>query len=107
MLNGIDRLGRLKADRVAAAKNGLAAETDRRSRWLLSIIGFALVIGMIVVMYTVRRIGEPLDILVQHARALSEGDLSSRIDGKMPTEFAILASAMNHTAESLSRVYTG
>jgi methyl-accepting chemotaxis protein len=104
MLNGIDRLGRLKADRVAAAKIALAAETDRRSRWLLSIIGFALVIGMIVVMYTVRRIGEPLDILVQHAQALSEGDLSSRIDDKMPTEFAILAAAMNHTAESLSRV---
>lgn len=104
MLNGIDRLGKLKADRVAAAKIGLAAETDRRSRWLLSIIGFALVIGMIVVMYTVRRIGQPLDILVQHARALSEGDLSSRIDDKMPTEFAILAAAMNHTAESLSRV---
>ncbi|HMA24065.1 MAG: methyl-accepting chemotaxis protein [Gemmatimonas sp.] len=104
MLNAVDRLGRIKADRVAAAKNDLAAETDRRSRWLLSIIGFALVIGMTVVMFTVRTIGEPLDVLVQHARRLSEGDLSSRVDEKMPAEFAILALAMNHTAESLSRV---
>jgi methyl-accepting chemotaxis protein len=104
MLNGIDRLGRLKADRVAIAKNGLAAETNRRSRWLLSIIGLALVIGMLVVLFTVRRIGEPLDVLVKHARRLSEGDLSSRVDENMPGEFAILGAAMNHTAESLSRV---
>ncbi|HEX8943863.1 MAG TPA: hypothetical protein VF785_12060, partial [Gemmatimonadaceae bacterium] len=67
MLNSIDRLGRLKADRVATAKIGLAAEMDSRSRWLLSIIGLALVIGMLVVMFTVRRIGQPLDVLVQHA----------------------------------------
>ena len=104
MLNGIDRLGRLKADRVAAAKNGLAAETDRRSGWLLSIIGLALVIGLLVVMFTVRTIGRPLDTLVQHARHLSDGDLSSRVNEDMPGEFAILAAAMNHTAESLSRV---
>jgi len=104
MLNGIDRLGRLKADRVASAKIGLAAETDRRARWLLSIIGLALVIGMLVVLFTVRRIGKPLDILVQHARSLSDGDLSSRVEDGMPGEFAILATAMNQTAESLSRV---
>jgi methyl-accepting chemotaxis protein len=104
MLNGIDRLGRLKADRVASAKNGLAAETDRRSGWLLSIIGLALVIGLLVVMFTVRTIGKPLDTLVQHARHLSDGDLSSRVSEHMPGEFAILAAAMNHTAESLSRV---
>jgi len=104
MLNGIDRLGRLKADRVATARDGLTAETDRRSRWLLSIIGLALVIGLLVVMYTVRRIVQPLDLLVQHARHLSDGDLSSRVDENMPGEFAILGAAMNHTAESLSRV---
>ena len=104
MLNAIDRLGKLKADNVALARTQLAAETDRRSNWLLTLIGLALAIGVFVVMYTVRRIGEPLDQLVAHARHLSEGDLSSRVDENMPGEFKILGEAMNHTAQSLSRV---
>ena len=104
LLNSIDRLGRLKADKVAIARSELATEADRRSGWLIALIGLAVVIGVVVVMYTVRRIGEPLDILVGHARRLSEGDLSSRAAGDMPGEFSILAVAMNQTGESLSRV---
>jgi methyl-accepting chemotaxis protein len=104
LLNSIDRLGRLKADKVAIAKTQLADETDRRSAWLIALIGLAVVFAVVVVMYTVRRIGEPLDLLVRHAQRLSEGDLSSRATGDMPGEFSILAAAMNQTGESLSRV---
>jgi methyl-accepting chemotaxis protein len=104
LLNSIDRLGKLKADKVAAARSELATEADRRSGWLIAIIGLAVVIGVVVVMYTVRRIGEPLDILVRHAERLSEGDLTSRAVGKLPGEFSFLAAAMNQTGESLSRV---
>jgi methyl-accepting chemotaxis protein len=104
LLNSIDRLGKLKADKVAAARSQLATEADRRSGWLIAIIGMAVVIGVVVVMYTVRRIGEPLDILVRHAQRLSEGDLTSRAVGKLPGEFSFLAAAMNQTGESLSRV---
>lgn len=104
LLNNIDRLGQLKANKVAAAKDQLAAETSRRTVYLIGLIGLALILAMLVVTYTVRRIGEPLDVLVKHARRLSEGDLSSRAEGDMPGEFAILALAMNQTGESLSRV---
>ena len=104
LLNSIDRLGRLKSDNVASARTDLATEAEQRSAWLIALIGLAVVIGLIVVMITVRRIGEPLDILVGHARRLSEGDLTSRAAGDMPGEFSILASAMNQTGESLSRV---
>ncbi len=106
LLDNIERLGSLKAQKVATARDALAVETQRRSAWLITLIGMALVIGVIVVMYTVRRIGEPLDALVQHARRLSDGDLSSRTSGNMPGEFSILALAMNQTGESLSRVVT-
>jgi len=106
LLENIDRLGNLKADKVATARDALALETQRRSAWLITLIGLALLLGVIVVMYTVRRIGEPLDALVQHARRLSDGDLASRATGEMPGEFSILASAMNQTGESLSRVVT-
>jgi methyl-accepting chemotaxis protein len=104
LLNSIDRLGKLKADQVAVARADLAHEADQRSAWLIVLIGLAVVIGVIVVMFTVRRIGEPLDILVGHAKRLSEGDLTTRTDSDMPGEFSILASAMNQTGESLSRV---
>jgi methyl-accepting chemotaxis protein len=106
LLDNIDRLGVLKAQKVATARDALSVETQRRSAWLITLIGLALVFGVVVVMYTVRRIGEPLDALVQHARRLSDGDLSSRASGDMPGEFSILASAMNQTGESLSRVVT-
>ena len=104
LLDNIERLGSVKAQKVATAKRALADETDRRSAWLITLIGLALVLAILVVMYTVRRIGEPLDLLVRHARRLRDGDLTSRADGKMPGEFAILAAAMNQTGESLSRV---
>ncbi len=104
LLNSIERLGTLKSQKVANAKADLSNEIERRSTWLIVLIGLALVLGVMVVMYTVRRIAEPLDALVRHARKLSEGDLTSRTDREMPGEFAILAAAMNQTGESLSRV---
>jgi methyl-accepting chemotaxis protein len=104
LLNDIARLGKLKADKLAGAKADLANEADRRATWLIALIGLAVVLGVLVVFYTVRHIGEPLDALVQHATRLSEGDLTSRARSRMPGEFSILASAMNQTGESLSRV---
>jgi methyl-accepting chemotaxis protein len=105
LLNNIERLGAVKAQKVAMAKLRLADETARRSAWLIGLIGAALMIGIAVVMYTVRRIGEPLDTLVRHARRLRDGDLTSRAEGDgMPGEFSILAAAMNQTGESLSRI---
>jgi methyl-accepting chemotaxis protein len=104
LLGNIDRLGEIKSNKVATTKEHLANETARRAAYLLVLIGLAVVLALLVVMYTVRKIGEPLDALVRHARRLSEGDLTSRANGKMPGEFSILATAMNHTGESLSRV---
>jgi methyl-accepting chemotaxis protein len=104
LLNSIERLGQVKAQKVSSARVRLAAETERRATWLIVLIGLAVAIGVAVVMYTVRHIGQPLDILVRHAKRLSGGDLSSRTEGRMPGEFSILADAMNQTGESLSRV---
>ncbi|HVX42144.1 MAG TPA: methyl-accepting chemotaxis protein [Gemmatimonadaceae bacterium] len=104
LLNAIERLGRLKSEKVSTARRQLAAESARRSTYLIALIGFALAFAIIVVTLTVRRIGGPLDVLVRHARRLSEGDLASRAADAMPGEFSILATAMNQTGESLSRV---
>lgn len=104
LLNHIERLGSVKAQKVMTTRLALATETERRSSWLIGLIALAVALGLGVVMYTVRRIGEPLDMLVRHARRLSDGDLTSRADDRMPGEFSILAAAMNQTGESLSRV---
>ncbi len=68
------------------------------------LIVLAVGLALLVVRATMRSIGEPLDALVAHARRLSAGELSARVEGSMPGEFRILADALDQTGASLSRV---
>jgi methyl-accepting chemotaxis protein len=104
LLSDIERLGRLKAAKVAAVRQRLATDASRRSAAFVTLIGFAAIIGLSVVFFTVRSISHPLALLVRHARSLSEGDLTVRTSARLPGEFQILANAMNQTGDSLSRV---
>jgi methyl-accepting chemotaxis protein len=104
ILGDIDRLGEVKARKVADASRSLARYATRRSFWLLTLIGVALLCAFAVVTRTIRSVSEPLAGLVSHAMAFSGGDLTVRTAGKMPREFEILAQALNHTGESLSRI---
>ena len=104
LLADIERLGALKAAKVASVSAGLTADAERRSLILVGLIGVAAVVGSIGVAVTVRSISRPLDLLVRHARSLSEGDLTVRTDEALPTEFQILAAAMNQTGDALSRI---
>jgi methyl-accepting chemotaxis protein len=104
LLAQIERLGQLQTQKVAATAGILALNTRRRSAMLQGLILFALIIAAVVVVATVRGVGRPLDILVDHARRLSEGDLTVRTRADMPGEFTILARAMNQTGDSLSRI---
>jgi hypothetical protein len=102
LLGDIEKLGELKAAKVASVSQGLAADSSRRSLVLVLLIGFAAVVGSLGVVVTVRSISSPLNILVRHARSLSEGNLTVRTDERLPAEFQILADAMNQTGDSLS-----
>jgi methyl-accepting chemotaxis protein len=104
LLANVGRLGTQKSAKVTSALGGLQSETRRQSMILLSIIGLALLLGVFVVVVTVRHITTPLELLVWHAQRLSSGDLSSRAEGEMPGEFSVLAGALNQTGESLSKV---
>lgn len=104
LLNDIERLGRLKAAKVSAVRQRLTSDASNRSAAFVSLIGFAGLIGLVVVFFTVRSISVPLALLVRHARALSEGDLTVRTTAALPGEFQILANAMNQTGDSLSKV---
>src|SRR5688572_3223806 len=104
LLTDIEKLGSLKAAKVASVSANLTADSDRRSLMLVLLIGLASIVGSIGVVVTVRSISSPLDLLVRHARSLSEGDLTVRTEADLPAEFQILAAAMNQTGDSLSRV---
>ena len=104
LLGGIAKLGEIKAAKVAVVSRHLSSDANRRSLAFVALILFAGVVGSAVVFITVRSISTPLELLVRHARSLSEGDLRVRTTDPLPGEFQILADAMNHTGDSLSRV---
>ena len=84
------------------------AYAKRRSFLLVTVLGFALLLAVIIVIRTSREIGRPLRVLVRHAVQLSRGNLQNRTPTLgMPGEFRTLAEAMNHASESLSRVVSG
>jgi methyl-accepting chemotaxis protein len=98
------RLGELKAAKVDGAAAKLRTQGRVRSSGLLVAVVLALACAVVVVITTIRSIYRPLELLVAHARRLSEGDLSVRTEARMPGEFETLAIAMNQTGESLSKV---
>ena len=104
LLADIERLGQLRAAKVAAVSQRLTTDANRRSAAFLSLIAFAAMVALVVVYLTIRSISAPLALLVRHARSLSEGDLTVRTNAPLPGEFQILGDAMNQTGDSLSRV---
>jgi methyl-accepting chemotaxis protein len=104
LLGDVENLSTLEAAKVAAASEQLREENDRRARLLVVAIALAVILAITIVMNTVRSISGPLSHLVAHARELSNGNLAVRTTDAFPGEFRDLASAMNSTAESLSRV---
>ena len=104
LLGDIEKLGQLKAAKVAAASQALRDDSESRSLALVLLIGGAVIVGTLGVAITVRSISAPLGVLLRHARSLSDGDLTVRTTERLPAEFQVLAEAMNQTGDSLSRV---
>ena len=105
LLASIDQFGLMKARRVQQLSTRLADDTEREQLILQAVLLAAVLFGATVVVLTVRGIGGPVDRLVDHARTLSQGDLTARVDARgMPTEMRILADGMNTVGDSLSRV---
>lgn len=82
---------------------------DTLSRWrataVLGAAAIAALIAILIALRTTRAIDRPLRALTNHARHLSEGDLTVRTpEYALLGEFETLARAMNHAGESLSRV---
>lgn len=104
LLADVRTLGEHKSKEFEAASAGLHRETARRSVALMGVILVTVIVGITVVVNTVRFISRPLALLVAHARSLSNGELSVRTNAELPGEFQELAGAMNGASASLERV---
>jgi methyl-accepting chemotaxis protein len=100
----IERLGSLRSSQLQRATEDLQAQAARRQRFLLFVILGAILLGLTIVSTVARSIGDPLARLVDHARALSRGELDARTDTDLPGEFRELAEAMNGSAANLARI---
>ncbi|HEU0015869.1 MAG TPA: methyl-accepting chemotaxis protein [Longimicrobium sp.] len=107
MLGDLRKLADVKARRVAAAERDLEQDANRWRYVLGLLVLAAAAIGIVAVVAVWRNVTGPLDLLAAHAGRLSEGDLTARTDGRLPGELQILATAMNRTSESLSRIGAG
>ena len=104
LLADIEQLGQLENAGVKTASAELGAQSARHSRWLAGIIAAALLVALAIAVGTIDSIYRPLGTLVRHARELSTGNFAVRTTQALPGEFQLLATAMNHTSDSLSRV---
>ena len=107
LLTDIRRLSTMRAQQMTEIGNVLRRESGRRGNILLTVIFGAIAIGVMIVVNTVRSITTPLQYLVSHARAISQGRLDVRTAAELPGEFRDLADAMNVTAASLARLAAG
>jgi methyl-accepting chemotaxis protein len=107
MLGALTKLADVKGARVAGAQRALEADASTWRLILAALLLAALVIGIIAVWAVLRSITGPLDLLAAHAGRMSEGDLTARTEDALPGELQILATAMNRTSDSLSRIGAG
>jgi len=107
LLADIRRLSNMRARQIETTAATLAADGERRANIVLFVILGAILIGVVVVVSTVRSITTPLQYLLTHAQSLSRGRLDVRTEAALPGEFRDLADAMNVTADSLARLATG
>ncbi|MGK2963922.1 MAG: HAMP domain-containing protein, partial [Gemmatimonadaceae bacterium] len=101
LLVDLQRVDQANNTAFLRASDSLNEYALRRSALLVTVIGFALALAILIVIRTSREIGRPLRSLVRHAIQLSRGNLLNRTATPgMPGEFRTLAEAMNHASES-------
>jgi methyl-accepting chemotaxis protein len=104
----LDDLGHFDAAK-AADVSATTDHIDYLARWrataVLGAVAIAVLLAIMIAIRTIRAIDTPIRVLSKHARGFSEGNFTARTDcSGLPGEFATVAAAMNHAADSLSRV---
>ncbi|MEO6779239.1 MAG: methyl-accepting chemotaxis protein [Gemmatimonadaceae bacterium] len=105
LLDDLARFDATKSSEVASTTDHINYLARWRATAVLGAATIAALLAMMIALRTIRAIDTPLRALSRHARSFSDGNLTTRTetDG-LPREFATVATAMNHAADSLSRV---
>jgi methyl-accepting chemotaxis protein len=105
LLDDVSKFDAAKSSEVAMTTSHLDYLARWRATAVLGAVAIAALLAIMIAIRTIRAIDTPLGALSRHARSFSEGDLTARTASVgLPGEFATLATAMNHAADSLSRV---
>jgi len=105
LLGDLARFEDTKATDVSNATSHIDYLAKWRATAVLGAVAIAVLLAIMIAIRTIRAIATPLRELSRHARSFSEGDLTARTEtAGLPGEFATVAIAMNHAADSLSRV---
>jgi methyl-accepting chemotaxis protein len=98
---GIRAISAAQTKKVAAAATDLERMGRTRQHWLLLVLVTALVLGALIIVWTLRGITVPLQRLTAAAEQVGAGDLRIHLNGKMPDEFSALSDAFNSMAGRL------
>jgi methyl-accepting chemotaxis protein len=90
--------------RVERASETFRIETDRRQLSLLLFLGLSSAVAFAFALWTIEVIRRPLDRLVLAANQLGEGDLRVAVNGRMPSEFRMLATAFTGMADRFRNI---
>ena len=90
------------ASAITSVSQQSFAKTLMNSPQALITLSLALVLAALVVVMTIKAISRPLSLIQDYAQRQSNGDLSARISGKIPSEFVLLANEMNRSATTLA-----
>jgi methyl-accepting chemotaxis protein len=90
--------------KVGATADELRRDSRERQTILIGLILLTITLSTLLGVNTLRAISRPLGRLVVAADRFGQGDLNVRVDGKMPTEFEVLASAFTSMADRLRSI---
>jgi len=93
-----------QAAKVAEASRALRASATRREYVLLAVLVATAGLVSVLLWRTLVSIDQPLRALVVAADRFGSGDLSVRVDGRMPGELRVLASAFTGMADRMRGV---
>ena len=98
-------------DNVEIEKKALQAKVNEGKKlyniYLLVLSASIIIILIVFAAFIIKGITKPLQMSVELAEAVAQGDLSHRINLDQKDEFGLLASALNQMSENLSQLISG
>ena len=87
---------------ITEANTGLQSEVKLKTRMIIILTGFAILLACLFSFFLARKISTTLRQSVDLAESLAEGNLTKRLDLQQKDELGLLATALNTMADKLN-----